>query len=235
MSAEKSLLSVQTYSLVDQIVAVLTEEIITGKYVPGARLKEQEIALRFGVSRAPLREAFRVLDREGLIQLISWKGAHVVELSSEQIREIFEARAELFAVCCRRFAADANFEDLAAVQKEIADLIRAAEAGCDEKDYKVRANAISVLISTTQRNRYLRSIMHDLRQKMFWYYCYLGTSTLERRRESNQLWAVLAQCLQARDGERAAAVAYQVTMRSGEFALKVLSETKCKGNLRSPD
>ena len=93
-----SLEPVQTFSLVDQVVARLSEEIITGQYLPGARLKEQEVALRFGSSRAPLREAFRVLEREGLVEIVPWRGVQVVRPSLEQIKELFEVRAEVFGL-----------------------------------------------------------------------------------------------------------------------------------------
>lgn len=217
-----SLEPVQTFSLVDQVVARLSEEIITGQYLPGARLKEQEVALRFGSSRAPLREAFRVLEREGLVEIVPWRGVQVVRPSLEQIKELFEVRAEVFGLCARRLAEQGDAADIERIGKDIEELIEATEAGCDEKAYKARTNAISVLMSGMVGNRYLHEIMASLRRKMFWYYCFLGTSTLERRRDSNASWRRLSMALRNRDPREAETAASAVISASGEFAVGLL-------------
>lgn len=222
MGPDSALASVQTFSLVDQVVARLSDEIITGQYLPGARLKEQEVALRFGTSRAPLREAFRVLEREGLVEILPWRGVQVVRPTLEQIKELFEVRAEVFGLCARRLAERSDVADIARIEQEIAELIEATEAGCDEKAYKSRTNAISVMMSGMVGNRYLHEIMASLRRKMFWYYCFLGTSTLERRRDSNASWRGLSEALHERDPRGAERAASTVISTSGDFALRML-------------
>jgi DNA-binding GntR family transcriptional regulator len=222
MESSTGLAPVQTFSLVDQVVARLAEEIITGQYPPGARLKEQELALRFGTSRAPLREAFRVLEREGLVEILPWRGVQVSRPTLDEIKELFEVRAEVFGLCARRLAKHGNSADIDLVKREIAALIVATEEGCDEKAYKTRTNAISVMMSSMVGNRYLHEIMADLRRKMFWYYCFLGTSTLERRRESNDLWRRLSKALHERDEREAEGAASTVISASADFALRML-------------
>ena len=222
MTTNESLAPVQTFSLVDQVVARLSEEIVTGQYLPGARLKEQELALRFGTSRAPLREAFRVLEREGLVEILPWRGVQVSRPTLEEIKELFEVRAEIFGLCARRLATHGDAADIARIEREIAALIVATEEGCDEKAYKIRTNAISVMMSSMVGNRYLHEIMADLRRKMFWYYCFLGTSTLERRRESNDVWRRLSRALHERDATAAESAASTVISASGDFALRML-------------
>lgn len=120
-------------SLPDQIVAKLTDDIVTGLYKPGERLKEQELAVSIGISRAPLREAFRVLERNGLIEILPWKGARVVEPSRAEINELFEARADLFGLCARRVAKNGKPEDIAVIKTEIGKLIEITDSGCDER------------------------------------------------------------------------------------------------------
>ena len=200
--------SPQTLSLVDQIVAQLTTEIITAQVVPGERLRDSEIALRLGTSRAPVREAFRVLEREGLIELQAWHGARVARPTLGEIQELFDIRAELFGVCARRFTARAGNAQIERVRQEIRDLIEQTEAGCDERVYKTRTNSISEMISSQVGNSYLTDAMAGLRRKMFWYYCFLGTSTFERRRDSNRIWSRLAQALLDRDAATAETAAF---------------------------
>ena len=212
---------VQTQSLVDQIVARLANDIVTGVYIPGERLKEQELALRFGTSRAPLREAFRVLEREGLIEIFPWRGVCVIQHSLEEIRELFDIRADLLAICVQRITEDGAPEKLAAVREEIGKLIDLTEAGEDERAYKQQTAAISSLTSGLVGNRYLHAMVTDFRQRLLWYYCFLGQSTIERRRESNRLWLEMLDAMQRGDAWAAAKAARQVTLSTARFALQI--------------
>jgi DNA-binding GntR family transcriptional regulator len=209
-------------SLPEQIVARLTEEILTGMYAPGERLKEQEIALRIGISRAPLREAFRLLESNGLIEILPWRGARVVEPSRVEISELFDARADLFGLCARHVSLHGKAEDIEIFCDEIRKLIEQTDAGCDERTYKAQTNHIHTMMASSIDNRYLRSIMENLRQKMFWHYCYLGTSTMERRQDSNKLWQQLSQALRQRDTASAESAAHTIMTASKEFALQLL-------------
>lgn len=209
-------------SLPEQVVARLTEEILTGVYAPGERLKEQEIAMRIGISRAPLREALRLLEADGLIEILPWRGARVVEHSRVEISELFDARADMFGLCARHVALRGKAEDIEIFCAEILKLIEQTDVGCDERTYKTQTNHIYTLMSSSINNRYLRGMMDSLRQKMFWYYCYLGTSTIERRRDSNKLWEQLSQALRQRDANSAENAAHTITTASKEFALQLL-------------
>ncbi|NYT36838.1 GntR family transcriptional regulator [Allopusillimonas soli] len=209
-------------SLPDQIVAKLTDDIVTGVYRPGERLKEQEIALSIGISRAPLREAFRILERKGLIEILPWKGARVVEPTRTEIDELFDARADLFGLCARHVAKSGSPNDIAAIQAEIKSLIAATDAGCDEKAYKRQTNHIYMMMYNSIDNRYLRDIMDNIRQKMFWHYCYLGTSTIERRLDSNKYWRELSTAIEQHDAQAAEQAAQSIMIASKEFALQLL-------------
>jgi DNA-binding GntR family transcriptional regulator len=73
-------------------VQYLREQIITGKLAPGQKLNEIELSSNLGISRPPLREAFRVLENEHLVLSIPRKGCYVTEVSMEDCRHIYEAR-----------------------------------------------------------------------------------------------------------------------------------------------
>src|SRR5690606_24215139 len=114
-------------SLTEQTDETLINDIRTAMYLPGAQLREQEIAQSMGVSRAPLREAFRVLERSGLIEIKPWKGASVAEPKREEIEELFDARAEMFSVCARYLAERGSNETIVAVRGEIDRLIASTD------------------------------------------------------------------------------------------------------------
>ncbi len=82
----------------------LTRSIRQGALAPGQRLIEAELTRELGVSRGPLREAFRRLDAEGLIEIIPNRGAIVRRLSFREALELFEIRTELEAYAARKAA-----------------------------------------------------------------------------------------------------------------------------------
>lgn len=77
----------------------LADEIVSGALAPGAALDETEIARRFSVSRTPVREALRQLAASGLVETRAHRGAVVAQPSIERLSGMFEAMAELEALC----------------------------------------------------------------------------------------------------------------------------------------
>jgi len=77
----------------------LADEIVRGQLAPGAPLDETDIARRFHVSRTPVREALRQLAASGLIETRAHRGAVVARPSLERLNGMFEAMAELEALC----------------------------------------------------------------------------------------------------------------------------------------
>ena len=77
----------------------LADEIVRGALPPGAALDETEIAQRFSVSRTPVREALRQLAASGLVEARAHRGAVVAQPSLDRLTGMFEAMAELEALC----------------------------------------------------------------------------------------------------------------------------------------
>jgi len=87
--------------LSDRIRNALTDEITSGDLPPGTALDEQLLADRFGASRTPVREALRQLAASGLIEARPRRGMIVTRLTTERIMNMFEAMAEIEAMCVR--------------------------------------------------------------------------------------------------------------------------------------
>lgn len=77
----------------------IADEIVSGVLEPGTPLDEQELAARFGVSRTPVREAIRQLSASGLVSVRPHRGAVVALPTPAQLDDMFEAMAELEALC----------------------------------------------------------------------------------------------------------------------------------------
>lgn len=82
-------------SLVELAVRRLRGEILSGRLLPGERLVEEQLTRRFGISRAPLREALRLLGQQGLVEHLPRRGVRVTELSARDIDELFGLRDAL--------------------------------------------------------------------------------------------------------------------------------------------
>ena len=76
----------------DLIAETLREEILRGEVEPGQALRQEELAERFGVSRLPVRDALLRLEAQGLVHVYPNRGAFVVALSADEVREIYEMR-----------------------------------------------------------------------------------------------------------------------------------------------
>ena len=90
--------------LPERIAAALRQAIIDSVLAPGARLQEQDLAQSLGVSRVPLREAFRMLAGEGLVVIQPHRGAVVSERSDAELHELFEVRSMFECAAARKLA-----------------------------------------------------------------------------------------------------------------------------------
>ena len=91
---------IKNLSMQEQTLDTMREAILTGELKPGQSLIEMDLSRQLGVSRAPIREALRILNSEGLIETIPYHGTTVRRLSKSDIEEIYSMRSllETFAV-----------------------------------------------------------------------------------------------------------------------------------------
>lgn len=87
------------YSLRGRVFHRIREDILSGKYKENDELKEMTIGEELGVSRTPVREAFRQLELEGLIQIIPNKGAYVTGITQKDVKDIYMIRSLLEGLC----------------------------------------------------------------------------------------------------------------------------------------
>ncbi|MCU0668253.1 MAG: GntR family transcriptional regulator [Myxococcota bacterium] len=99
----------------------IRDGIAAGRYPPGARLVEEAIAEQEGVSRTPVRQALRQLEREGVVEILARRGAAVRPMSRRELSDLYEARARLEAFACELAAERA-------AEAQLGELGRAADA-----------------------------------------------------------------------------------------------------------
>ncbi|WP_300670729.1 GntR family transcriptional regulator [Desulfoluna sp.] len=89
-------------NLSDRIATYLTEKIVRLKLAPGERILEQTISDELGVSRSPIREAIRILEKSGLVEIIPRCGARVSQVTEETIEGYADVLAVLYGLVVRR-------------------------------------------------------------------------------------------------------------------------------------
>ena len=116
-------------SIVDLAKRHMELWIIKGEYEPGQKLKEEEIAMRLGISRPPIREAFKALETEGLVVRKPRRGVFVSEMSAKDVWEAYTLKAALYemAIELAMNTISANqIGDLDAIVQQMEDCVNMA-------------------------------------------------------------------------------------------------------------
>ena len=107
-------------TLREKILETIRDAILKGTMKPGERVSEPDLAERFGISRTPIREAFRQLESEGYLEVVPRKGAVVASLSERDIEEFYAIK-----IILEGFAARMAAEKLTAKEIERLEVINA--------------------------------------------------------------------------------------------------------------
>lgn len=89
------------YSLRGRVFNKIREDILNGKYEQNEELREAAIGEELGVSRTPVREAFRQLELEGLLKIVPNKGAYVTGITMKDVEDIYMIRSLLEGLCAK--------------------------------------------------------------------------------------------------------------------------------------
>jgi len=110
----------------DLIADTLRDEILRGAVPPGAPLRQEELAERFAVSRIPVRDALLRLEAQGLVHVYPNRGAFVISLSADEVREVYEMRILLEGDILERAVPRMTDDDRRAIDAAHAEAERTA-------------------------------------------------------------------------------------------------------------
>ncbi len=191
----------RTQSLTAIVRAELERMILTGELQAGARLNEQSLASRLGVSRGPVREATRALERSGLVTAIVNQGVFVRQIGTEEAAEIYDVRAVVFGFACHRLAMRLTEGQRDALRGFVAEMNEAIERGDNAAYYQLNLRFHDAILDFADHQRAKQTYevlikeTHLTRQG--------SLDSPDRMRESNDEHEVLVQALAAGDAERA--------------------------------
>lgn len=120
----------QSSSLANVVQQEIERAILAGEYAPGSKLIEATLATRMGVSRGPVREAFRMLEEAGLVRTEKNRGVYVRDIPMDEAVEIFDLRAAMDELVGRQLAANITPAQL----KEVRGLVDAMEKAVKAED-----------------------------------------------------------------------------------------------------
>ena len=147
--------AIERASLADSAYESLLEAILTGRLPGGTVLNTVALAQQLDVSRTPVQEALRRLANDGLVRQENWRRAHVITLSREDVRDIYEQRALLEGAAAQRAATRIGEEALETLRAETAALA----AAISEVDWPLRVIDFDIrfhdLVALASGNRQL--------------------------------------------------------------------------------
>jgi DNA-binding GntR family transcriptional regulator len=211
-----------TLTVPEQIAARIGDRIISGALAPGERIIEQDLAAEFDVSRGPVRDAIRVLEREGLVTVLARRGAVITALSSDEVNDIFEVRAGLFQVVARKVATARDPDLLAVLEAGVARLNRLAAMKDDDGAYAETSYRLSILSARACGNERLARMIFALSLQTL-RYSKLSLKSSARRRQSAQIWQAAFDALSRGDIELYVELARRRVEESGAEAVRLLT------------
>ena len=223
-----------TRSLVEQMALRLSDRILEGHYHPGQRIFEQTIADEFQVSRGPVRECLRLLEKDGLITLVARHGAQVTKLSIEEVKEIFDIRAPLNGLRDRMLAEDPRRELwLPELKKIVAELSLLACSTQSADRYVACVAKLNHQLGVWVSNQRLKNILASLARQTR-RYSQLGLSTPARRQQSIEHWQKMVEAIEKGDGDTAQSIACQRVYDSRDAAIHILQNQPASASNDSP-
>lgn len=112
-----------------RIAELIRQQIISGEVVGGTKLRAEHLALQFGVSATPVREALMTLHGEGLVSFVPGRGFTVVPITRQDLLDLFYAQAHFAGELCARATTRIDDQQLTNLWKLQDDLIRVIEEG----------------------------------------------------------------------------------------------------------
>ncbi len=155
-------------TLPSRVYLVLEEAILQGRIKQGERLIEEELAAVLGVSRAPIREALRMMQKDGLVVVNPRKGAIVNSISREDMTEIYRVSGVLEGLAVELFCALATKKELADLQALYTDMEQQVRKKDIVRYRKLNRQFHEALIHGS-RNKKIKEICGSLQKQISWF------------------------------------------------------------------
>ena len=186
-----------------RIAERLRSEILSGDLGPGARIRQEDLAERFGASRVPVREALSILVHEGLVTTVANSGSWVSTLTLAECEEIYQMREQLEPLLLRYSAPKLTAEDFEELERLAAEIDDDARVG-DVDHFLLHDRAFHLASYARAETQQLGDLISKLWNSTAPYRrAYVATWSPELRRVASDEHSILIATL--RDGDYAEA------------------------------
>jgi len=149
--------------LYEEVAERLRAQIFAHELAPGSWLDEQNLALQFGISRTPMREAIKVLASEGLVTMKMRRGAYVTEVDRRDLEQIFTILSLLEGQAAKETASKASEDQLTQLDNLHHRLEKAAADRDMEQFFEINSK-FHELVQDIAGNRWMNNTIADLRK-----------------------------------------------------------------------
>jgi len=184
-------------SIADRVAAHLAGAITLDRVQAGQRLLEKDISEVLHVSRAPVREALRILERDRLVEFKSRRGAIVTAPDAAELRDIFTVRSALYGILLTQVMQDAPDELAAVFTNHVPKLAKAAEDGVDA--YALEGFLLNMAVFGLCRNRLLADMLKSISLRTLRYVRLGLAGSRQAIPRSLRTWRTLQRAIVARD------------------------------------
>jgi len=219
-------------TLREQIVSSLRDSIIKGDLKPGQKLTEPELAERLGISRTPIREAFRQLESEGFLTVMPRRGAVVSSMSKQEIDDFYELKSLLEGYAARVATEKISSQEIEKLKTINENLEKAAEADDTELFFKKNEEFHNVFLSLCG-NEKMREIRDAMVQR-FLRFRLQALAVPGRKMESVKQHRAIIRAFEEGHGRLAEAVVVEHELLGGEELAEQMERTNA-GEKSGPD
>lgn len=209
------------YSLRGRVFNKLREDILNGVYDEGEELKEVAIGNELGVSRTPVREAFRQLELEGLLQIVPNKGAYVTGITPKDVHDIYMIRTQLEGMCAALACEHITDEQLEELEENV--YLASFHASKGHMDQLAELdNRFHHILYEACDSKMLQNLLQDFHQ----YVIRIRKKTLSTNRgvASNEEHKQLMEAIKAKDSKKASELAIKHINNAYENIVKQIGE-----------
>jgi DNA-binding GntR family transcriptional regulator len=207
--------------LTDWVTATLRLAILKGHFAPGEKIDQDLIAEELDVSRTPIRESLKVLDSEGFVEIRPHRGAFITEVTGEDVRKIYEARALIEAEIVRRVTPripDSVLDDM----KQCFD--RMNEMSEDRERHVESDIRFHDVLAEYVDNELFQEILEGLNNRILRVRRFAQLQPGYHLRESHEEHCAIMEAIRRRDADRAAELMARHLRKSAERICRSMSE-----------
>ena len=196
----------------------LKRQIMIGEIPPGTRMMEVELAEDMGVSRTPIREAIRKLEKEGLVSIEPRRGAYASDISIKDMVDVLEVREFLEGMAAGLAAIKINDEEIETLKKATATYKKAVENGHTEEIIK-EDELFHKLIVDCSGNKTLIQMINQV-QELALRFLYIYYEDFSRYRNMPYEHQEILDAILSGDTEAARSIADAHVLRLKEFVIE---------------